>query len=166
MRTNFHRRDKIVLSILMGVSLCASMTCIPKFTALEDYKNSADFTWREASFTMWTSLELYIIIISICIPSLKSFFEKSLRRYGLLNTNQSKGLEGSSTGMSLSTVRKSGQNDGTVNIPLNCHGNDGPASRDATICTEATLMAESPTDHTSHHDEEAAQSAEQRHQSS
>ena len=88
LRTRFETRDKIILSLLMGLGLLASMANIPKFIAMSQWSSLADVTWASADISMFNLLELCLGVIAICIPSLKSVFERILRQYRLITTSK------------------------------------------------------------------------------
>ena len=81
-------REKLVLTIVMGMGLLASAATVARLTLIKDYGVGGDFSWDNSAMAMWAHLECDIGIAAACIPCLKSPFEKVLRRVGLLSPRE------------------------------------------------------------------------------
>ncbi|KAF2465221.1 uncharacterized protein BDR25DRAFT_91667 [Lindgomyces ingoldianus] len=79
-------REKLVLSILMGLGVFAAAASIVKTTLVKNYGITGDSLWDAIDLTLWSILEEQTGIIAACIPCLKSPFEKVLGRMGLLSS--------------------------------------------------------------------------------
>lgn len=77
-------REKIVLCFLMALGLLCAAVVIPKLIVLRDFSSMSDFTYTSAWGMLCNQIEVFIGIIAACIPVLKSFFEKALRKIGLM----------------------------------------------------------------------------------
>jgi len=82
-------RQKLVLTVVMGMGLLASAATAVRLTLIKDYGMGGDFSWDNSPMAMWAHLECDIGIAAACIPCLKSPFEKALRRVGLLSSRDS-----------------------------------------------------------------------------
>lgn len=82
-------REKLVLTVVMGMGLLASAATIVRLTLIKGYGVGGDFSWDNSDMAMWAHLECNIGIAAACIPCLKSPFEKVLRRVGLLSPRDS-----------------------------------------------------------------------------
>ena len=82
-------REKLVLTIVMGMGLLASAATVARLTLIKGYGVGGDFSWDNSPMAMWAHLECDIGIAAACIPCLKSPFEKVLRRAGLLSPRDS-----------------------------------------------------------------------------
>jgi hypothetical protein len=78
-------REKLVLTVVMGMGLLASAATVVRLTLIKNYGVGGDFSWDNSDMAMWAHLECDIGIAAACIPCLKSPFEKVLRRVGLLS---------------------------------------------------------------------------------
>lgn len=85
-------RERVVLGLLMGLGLLATLASIMKTTVLASYRNTRDPFWDVVPLSLWWQLEQNISIIASCIPCLKSPFERTLLRFGLMvpSTNASR----------------------------------------------------------------------------
>ena len=79
-------RERLVLGLLMALGLTATLASILKVTLLYNYRNTRDPYWDSIPLSLWWQLEQNISIIASCIPTLKSPFEKALRRTGMIST--------------------------------------------------------------------------------
>jgi len=93
------RRDKIVLSVLMGCGLMATAAGIVKIVYTERVVHMGDFFYNSVRLGIFSNLELFIGIIACCAPCLKSLLDKVLRRMGIdltrTNTQQKSSRYGS-----------------------------------------------------------------------
>ncbi|KAF1808102.1 hypothetical protein P152DRAFT_462912 [Eremomyces bilateralis CBS 781.70] len=85
-------REKIVLAILMAMGLCASVASIVRVVSgvsvfkTPDNGSTAslmDPTWDSVYLLVWGFVEVYLGIVAACVPCLKAFFERALRRVGI-----------------------------------------------------------------------------------
>ncbi|OCL14998.1 hypothetical protein AOQ84DRAFT_370777 [Glonium stellatum] len=79
-------RERIILIFLMALGLFASVASIMRTILTKYYLSTDDVLWDMADLTMWSHLEEYVGIIAVCIPCLKSPFEKILRQAGIQTT--------------------------------------------------------------------------------
>ncbi|GAB7351572.1 hypothetical protein MBLNU459_g2195t1 [Dothideomycetes sp. NU459] len=77
-------RERCVLGLLMALGLMATIAAIMKTTLIKNYRNTKDPFWDIIPLSTWWVLELNISIIASCIPCLKSPFEQTLIRFGLM----------------------------------------------------------------------------------
>ena len=82
-------REKLVLYLLMGLGLVASIACIFKIVNSNTLKKSRDNTWDSVPLVIWGFVEQHLAIIAACIPCLKALFERLLRRVGIMVTDKS-----------------------------------------------------------------------------
>jgi len=75
-------REKIVLFVLMGLGLIASIGSIFKAVNSTVLRQSRDNTWDSVTLVIWGFVEEHLAIIAACIPTLKALFERLLRRAG------------------------------------------------------------------------------------
>jgi hypothetical protein len=145
-------REKIVLCVLMGLGLIASVASILKAVKSDTLRQSRDNTWDSVPFVIWGFVEEHLAIIAACVPCLKALFERLLRRVGVTVTYKSQarsfnfstqnhtkrstmqdGMDKlhdseSSPGTWLETGNKSHENDS--------HGNDSHLGYDSDECVE------------------------------
>jgi hypothetical protein len=138
-RTGFPLRDKIVLCILMCFGLFGSMAIVPKIKSISSWEGLTDYTWGMVDYYLWSKLELYIGIISVSIPALRSVFEGILTKCGLLKKEKKAGS--SSRRCTIGDIVD------IVEIPretyrpgLNIQGSDIEAARSHTVSTQHTLL--------------------------
>lgn len=81
-------REKLVLSCLMGLGVFAAAASIVKTTLVKDYGSTGDSLWDAIDLTLWSVLEEQTGIIAACIPCLKSPFERTLHRLGVLSSTK------------------------------------------------------------------------------
>lgn len=84
-------REKIVLSMLMGMGVFAAAASIVKTTLVKSYGRTGDTLWDAVDLTLWSILEEQTGIIAACIPCLKSPFERTLQKCGVLSTRKGSG---------------------------------------------------------------------------
>jgi hypothetical protein len=82
-------REKLVLYLLMGLGLVASIACIFKIVNSNTLKKSRDNTWDSVPLVIWGFVEQHLAIIAACIPCLKALFERLLIRVGIMVTDKS-----------------------------------------------------------------------------
>ncbi|KAK4660703.1 hypothetical protein QC762_121420 [Podospora pseudocomata] len=79
-------REKIAVAFMMGLGIFASSACIAKTFHVKDYGKTGDSLMDCVPITIWSMVEMQLAIIASCIPCLKQLFERGLRRFGLLST--------------------------------------------------------------------------------
>lgn len=79
-------REKIVVSILMGLGILASAASVVKLTLANKYGGSRVDIYDGVDLTLWSIVEGEVAIIAACVPCLKVPAEKVLRRLGLLSS--------------------------------------------------------------------------------
>ncbi|KAM7198234.1 hypothetical protein V8F20_006261 [Naviculisporaceae sp. PSN 640] len=84
-------REKIVLGLLMGIGVFSAAAVIVKLTYLGPFGKSTDPSYDIVPLATWSVVEMLLGIIAACVPTLKSPFEKLLRRTGLLSTSRRTG---------------------------------------------------------------------------
>ncbi|KAF2113873.1 hypothetical protein BDV96DRAFT_467068, partial [Lophiotrema nucula] len=77
-------RDKVVLSCLMGLGIFATVASIVKTTLVRKYGATGDSLWDALGLTLWSIIEVQVGIFAACVPTLKSPFERTLHRIGIL----------------------------------------------------------------------------------
>lgn len=87
-KMNVPLREKIVLSCLMGLGVFATAASIIKTTFVRNYGRTGDTLWDAVPLTLWSILEEQTGIIAACVPCLKTPFERTLRRAGVLSTQK------------------------------------------------------------------------------
>jgi hypothetical protein len=136
-RTAFPLRDKIVLCILMCFGLFGSMAIVPKIKSISTWGGRTDYTWGMVDYYLWTKLELFIGIIAVSIPALRSVFESILKKLGII----SKEKTGSSArrftiGDTVDIERPKETHQPGLNIQVS----DVEAARSHTVSTQCTLI--------------------------
>ncbi|KAH8731748.1 hypothetical protein GQ44DRAFT_755145 [Phaeosphaeriaceae sp. PMI808] len=76
------RREKIFISVLMGLGLFASTFSVLRTLMLQKF-GEKDFYRNNVMLTLWATLELEVALIAATIPTLRSFVNKSLIQLGL-----------------------------------------------------------------------------------
>lgn len=84
-------REKIVLGFLMGIGVFSAAAVIVKLTYLGPFGKSTDPLFDIVPLATWSVVEELLGIIAACVPTLKSPFERLLRRTGLLSTTKRTG---------------------------------------------------------------------------
>jgi len=82
-------REKLVLCLLMGLGLVASIASVFKAVNSTILRRSRDNTWDSVPLVIWSFVEEHVAIIAACIPCLKALFERLLRRLGFTLTYKS-----------------------------------------------------------------------------
>ncbi|KAM7211422.1 hypothetical protein V8F06_013200 [Rhypophila decipiens] len=85
-------REKVVLGFLMGLGVFSAAAVVVKLTYLGPFGKSQDPLYDIVPLATWSVVEELLGIIAACVPTLKSPFEKVLRRVGLLSTARRTGL--------------------------------------------------------------------------
>jgi hypothetical protein len=71
----------------MGLGLLCAAAIIPKIVQLrQNGIKGSDYTYTETGIYMWSVLEVYWGIIAACVPVLKSVFEDTLKKLGMLSS--------------------------------------------------------------------------------
>lgn len=68
---NMEFRNKIALSLLMGLSIFAMVACVVKTFELKVLDSRNDFTRHAAGFVVWSTVENYVVIVAASIPTLR-----------------------------------------------------------------------------------------------
>ena len=74
--------EKVVLCLLMGLGLVASIASVLKAVNSLFLKGSRDSTWDSIPLVIWGFVEEHLAIIAACIPCIKALFERLLSRAG------------------------------------------------------------------------------------
>ncbi|KAF2186392.1 hypothetical protein K469DRAFT_573323 [Zopfia rhizophila CBS 207.26] len=90
-------RERIIIGILMGLGIFASVASIIKAVYATDFGNTDDPNKEGIAVGMWSCIEEQVGFIACCIPCLKSPFQKFLTYFGLITT-QNKSAYGRSYG--------------------------------------------------------------------
>lgn len=77
-------RERIVLGLLMALGLIATLASVMKTTLINSYRDTTDPFWDVIPLSLWWQLEQNISIMASCIPCLKSPFERTLIRFGMM----------------------------------------------------------------------------------
>lgn len=80
-KLNRPRREKIFLSLLMGMGLFASMFAILRTVTLRSFARG-DFFRGQVMPTLYGTLELEVALIAATVPTLRSFVQRVLVRLG------------------------------------------------------------------------------------
>jgi hypothetical protein len=71
----------------MGLGLLCAAAVIPKLVQFrQNGTKDTDYTYAETGIYMWAALEVYWGIIAACVPVLKSVFEDTLKKLGMLGS--------------------------------------------------------------------------------
>ncbi|KAH7413671.1 hypothetical protein DE146DRAFT_2565 [Phaeosphaeria sp. MPI-PUGE-AT-0046c] len=81
-KLNRPRREKIFLSLLMGMGLFASLFSILRTVTLRSFGSDDDFFRSQVMPTLWGTLELEVALIAATVPTLRSFVQSVLVRLG------------------------------------------------------------------------------------
>ncbi|KAK4149390.1 hypothetical protein C8A00DRAFT_18909, partial [Chaetomidium leptoderma] len=82
-------REKVALGFVMGLGIFASSASIAKTFMIGSYGKTGDTLMDTVGLTTWSMVEAQLAIIAACIPTLKRLFEKILRQWGLMSSQQS-----------------------------------------------------------------------------
>ncbi|KAF2733385.1 hypothetical protein EJ04DRAFT_468577, partial [Polyplosphaeria fusca] len=82
-KLNRPKREKILLAMLMGLGLFASMAAIVRTLYLQQVYNTRDLFRTNVSIVLWASIEQAFGLIAATIPTLRAFLEKSVIRVGM-----------------------------------------------------------------------------------
>ncbi|KAF2400674.1 hypothetical protein EJ06DRAFT_493084, partial [Trichodelitschia bisporula] len=74
--------EKVIITLLMGLGLIASIAGIIKLTHARQFLSSKDPTWDGITFGMWAAAEQSIGIFAACVPPLKALLAQFLRSIG------------------------------------------------------------------------------------
>jgi hypothetical protein len=88
-------RERVVIAILMGLGLFAGAASSMKAVAASQIGQTGDSTAEGIRIGRWSIIEEQVGFIAACIPCLRSPFQRILRRFGLISTqNTSRATEG------------------------------------------------------------------------
>ncbi|KAL8638985.1 MAG: hypothetical protein Q9228_003912 [Teloschistes exilis] len=76
------RKKKLLLCALLGMGIFAGVCAAIKTSQLRTVTAKTDITWKTAEYLLWNALEVNIIIIAACIPTLRPLFLVLFRRAG------------------------------------------------------------------------------------
>lgn len=102
-------RERIVIALLMGLGLFASVASIMKATTAANFGRTDDPNQEGVALGTWSCIEEQIAFIAACIPCLRQLFQKFLSYLGITTTrtgtkptgyNQMPGETGRSKGTS------------------------------------------------------------------
>jgi hypothetical protein len=78
--------DRIIICVIMGLGMLASVAAIIKLVGSTRFgmTQAMDFLYYISNYVTWCWVEVNISISAACIPSLKTMFERVLRRWNLI----------------------------------------------------------------------------------
>ncbi|KAL9581759.1 MAG: hypothetical protein Q9212_003697 [Teloschistes hypoglaucus] len=76
------RKKKLLLCALLGMGIFAGVCAAIKTSQLRTVTAKTDITWKLAEYLLWNALEVNVIIIAACIPTLRPLFLVLFRRAG------------------------------------------------------------------------------------
>ncbi|KXX82694.1 hypothetical protein MMYC01_200848 [Madurella mycetomatis] len=79
-------RERIIIGILMGLGIFASVASMIKAAAAANFGRTDDPNAEGISIGTWSCIEEQIGFIAACIPCLRSPFQKLLARWGIVTT--------------------------------------------------------------------------------
>jgi hypothetical protein len=96
-------RERVLVCVLMGMGLFASVSSIVKTVIVKDWTMPTDTTedwWAMGvSICTWTALEQLLGVLAACVPAMKGIFQRCLRAVGVpLTENKSHQRSGYGTG--------------------------------------------------------------------
>ena len=73
-------RERIVISFLMAMGIMATGAAICKVVLAKAFAGAVrqDFLYYVADYVLLAWVEVYLSIIAVCVPTLKSLFQKGL----------------------------------------------------------------------------------------
>ncbi|KAL8782145.1 MAG: hypothetical protein Q9213_005649 [Squamulea squamosa] len=75
-------RKKLALCVLLGMGVFAGICATIKTAHLRTTTHKEDMTWKLPQYLLWNALEVNIIIIAACIPTLRPLFLVLFQRPG------------------------------------------------------------------------------------
>jgi hypothetical protein len=146
--------ERILVSILMALGLCATSTVIVKVCSMK--KMVIEDTYREMlTMFMWCRIEECILISSACAPFLKSLIERVLGQLGMpsfrnttreLNSFHSAGRTPNvNTDHQTLTIRDRSERSSTSACNIIIEGNKGPQANKTAVEDVASTNKESST---------------------
>ncbi|KAL8672841.1 MAG: hypothetical protein Q9168_002717 [Polycauliona sp. 1 TL-2023] len=76
------KRKKLALCALLGMGVFAGICATIKTANLRSTTHKEDMTWKLPAYLLWNALEVNIIIIAACIPTLRPLFLVVFQRPG------------------------------------------------------------------------------------
>ncbi|KAL8693236.1 MAG: hypothetical protein Q9218_001909 [Villophora microphyllina] len=76
------KKKKLLLCALLGMGIFAGVCSAIKTSQLRTVTAKTDITWKTAEYLLWNALEVNVIIIAACIPTLRPLFLVVFRRAG------------------------------------------------------------------------------------
>ncbi|KAI4249091.1 MAG: hypothetical protein LQ352_005714 [Teloschistes flavicans] len=76
------KKKKLLLCALLGMGIFAGVCAAIKTSQLRTVTVKTDITWKTTEYLLWNALEVNIIIIAACIPTLRPLFLVLFRRAG------------------------------------------------------------------------------------
>jgi hypothetical protein len=74
---NMSLKNKIGLSLLFSFGLVAGVAAIYKTSRIPGIAAKGDFTWNSYDPTVWTAVEMCLVVVSGTIPTLKPLFDQA-----------------------------------------------------------------------------------------
>ncbi|KAL8970838.1 MAG: hypothetical protein Q9183_001337 [Haloplaca sp. 2 TL-2023] len=142
-------KKKLLLCALLGMGVFAGVCAAIKTSQLRTVTSKTDITWKTAEYLLWNALEVNIIIIAACIPTLRPLVlvvfrqagaEAYLRRskqksYQMTPKSVSAKVRPNDRSESVSSINgdQDHKNESVVHITeIEEQGSSGPSSRDGT----------------------------------
>ncbi|KAL8929310.1 MAG: hypothetical protein Q9208_001393 [Pyrenodesmia sp. 3 TL-2023] len=76
------RKKKFLLCGLLGMGIFAGVCAAIKTSQLRTVTIKTDITWKLAQYLLWNALEVNVIIIAACIPTLRPLFLVAFKQAG------------------------------------------------------------------------------------
>ncbi|KAL8733774.1 MAG: hypothetical protein Q9181_003468 [Wetmoreana brouardii] len=75
-------KKKLLLCALLGMGIFAGVCAAIKTSQLRTVTKKTDITWKTSQYLLWNALEVNVIIIAACIPTLRPLFLVIFRQAG------------------------------------------------------------------------------------
>ncbi|KAL9605657.1 MAG: hypothetical protein Q9179_001162 [Wetmoreana sp. 5 TL-2023] len=75
-------KKKLLLCALLGMGIFAGVCAAIKTSQLRTVTKKTDVTWKTSQYLLWNALEVNIIIVAACIPTLRPLFLVIFRQAG------------------------------------------------------------------------------------
>ncbi|KAM0794797.1 hypothetical protein BDR22DRAFT_670235 [Usnea florida] len=73
-RLKTSKLQKLVLTGIFTIGLCACAVSVIRLVMLEVYGNRSDYAWNYVSFAIWSAADPAVTVVSACLPSLRPLF--------------------------------------------------------------------------------------------
>ncbi|TEY48382.1 hypothetical protein BOTCAL_0294g00100 [Botryotinia calthae] len=91
-------KQKLALSILLSMGILAGIAAAIKTNQLKEFGNQTDPTWATFDIFVWTTVEIHLVIICGCLPTLRPIYERIINKRAISpSKSSSKPTHGSST---------------------------------------------------------------------